>query len=94
MINQLKSPFTIEEVILAMNNLKSNASPGLDGFTTLFYQSYWNIVGEDIISTILEILNNTESPKRFNKNFIIIIPKVKNLPKLLNIDILLFVMFL
>lgn len=51
-------------------------------------------MGEDIISSILKILNNTESPKRFNKNFIILIPKVKNLPNLLNINLFLFVMFL
>lgn len=32
--------------------------PGADGMSTLFYKKYWHIVGNDVISYVLNILNN------------------------------------
>lgn len=78
MVNNLETPFPIEEVIFVVKNLKSNASPGPDGIPTCFYQTYWHIVGEDTINTVLNILNNQEDPKRFNTTHINLIPKIKN----------------
>lgn len=42
----------------------------------MFYQTYWDIVGEDTLNIILYILHNQEDNKRFKNTFIIPIPKV------------------
>lgn len=77
-----------------MKNLKCNIASGPDGMPTLFIQTYWKIMGTNITKTLLNIINNEESPKRFNNTFIILIPKVENLPSLLNKDLLNYVMSL
>lgn len=63
--NYLKSPFSKKEAFYAMKNLKSNVAPEPDGFSTIFYPNYWNIVGDEISSFISSILNNQENPKFF-----------------------------
>ena len=33
-------------------------APSLDGFATLFYLKYWNVVKSEVTKTVLEFLNN------------------------------------
>ncbi|MCI13822.1 hypothetical protein A2U01_0034942, partial [Trifolium medium] len=40
--------FTAEEVMTAMKNMKSLATPSPDGLPARFYHTYWDIVGKDI----------------------------------------------
>lgn len=60
-----------------MKNLKSNVALGPNGIPATFYKTYWNIVGEDISTSILKFLNNQEDPNIFNNTFISLIPKTK-----------------
>ena len=52
---------------------------GLDGMSHLFYQHYWNLVGDDVCQSVLNFLNNASLPKHLNHTFITFIPKKKNL---------------
>lgn len=71
----LNAVFTAIEVQEAIRNLKANSAPGPDGLTNLFYQKYWNIIGEDLMDYILNILNNKGNMETINHTFISLIPK-------------------
>lgn len=62
MKDKLNSPFTREEVIFGVNQIKGNDAPGPDGMSARFYQTYWEIVGEEVTQNILKVLNNQDSP--------------------------------
>ena len=53
-------------------------SSGLNGMPPLFYQSYWSLLGEDIIQAMLEYLNSGSLPPSLGHSFITLIPKVKS----------------
>ena len=42
--SQCEGLVTIEECTLAMNKMKHNKSPGLDGITVEFYQTFWPLL--------------------------------------------------
>lgn len=50
---------------------------GPDGFLVLFFQTYWHIVGPQVIEVVLDFLNNGRFDSRINFTNIVIIPKVK-----------------
>ena len=43
----------------------------------LFYQHYWNLVGDEIRQSVLNFLNSTSFPEHLNHTFITFIPKKK-----------------
>lgn len=52
---------------------------GPDGFLAVFYQSYWNIVGDQTVASCLAILNQKQSICCWNKTNIALIPKTSSL---------------
>ncbi|CAK8568106.1 unnamed protein product [Lathyrus sativus] len=73
MFTELDKPYNRDELIHAMKNMKGNTAPGPDGVPASFYQNYWEIIGEDILSTTLNILKDMEDPQRFNSTYISLI---------------------
>ncbi|KAL5854784.1 hypothetical protein ACOSQ4_004586 [Xanthoceras sorbifolium] len=55
-----------------------NKAPGSDGFHALFFQKFWNVVGEDVSSVCLKVLNGGCSIEEFNATNVVLISKVKN----------------
>ncbi|KAL0449472.1 UNVERIFIED_CONTAM: putative mitochondrial protein [Sesamum latifolium] len=53
-------------------------SPGPNGMSPIFYQFYWNFIKSDIISFVLNFLNNRVLDPTINKTQIVLIPKCKN----------------
>jgi hypothetical protein len=45
----LNTPPTEKEIFEALSSLGSNKAPGPDGFTTLFFKKYWNLVKKDVL---------------------------------------------
>ena len=43
---------TIEECWLALKDFKPNKSPGCDGLTSEFYQTFWNEIGPKLVATL------------------------------------------
>ncbi|KAA3461526.1 reverse transcriptase [Gossypium australe] len=68
----LVSTFTEEEI---WGQLKHQ---DLMGFQQCFFQKYWHIVGKDVTSFCLGILNNGQSFGHLNSTNILLIPKIQN----------------
>lgn len=58
MAGSLDKPCTMEEIDAALKEMHPCKSPGLDGLPTLFNKRYWDLVGSDICSIVLNFLNN------------------------------------
>ncbi|XVE83281.1 hypothetical protein DITRI_Ditri16bG0075300 [Diplodiscus trichospermus] len=55
------------EIKVALNQFNPNKVVGLDGMSTLFFQQYWHIVGDDVTKVILSFLNNDASLDYINQ---------------------------
>ncbi|KAL5564839.1 hypothetical protein UlMin_028003 [Ulmus minor] len=53
-------------------------SPGPDGMPGLFFQKYWDIVGEEITEAALLVLNNEGDIHQWNQTLITLIPKIQS----------------
>jgi hypothetical protein len=78
MKKNLGDKFTEIEVYNAIKDMKSMAAPGPDGLPALFYHTYWDIIGKNVIEAALNVLNNNEDPSPYNHTHICLIPKVPN----------------
>ena len=64
------------EIRDAVNSINGSKAPGPDGFSATFYQSYWNIVGPDVIRDVRSFFpTNILNPQQ-NETHIRLIPKV------------------
>lgn len=75
---QLTKAITREEVQLAAFQLGPLKAPGSDGFPGIFYQSYWEIVGEDVFKAIHDFFQEGVLLKEVNQTNVTLIPKVLN----------------
>lgn len=78
MNQELLAPFTVEEVLVALQQIVPLKALGPDGYNTCFYKSYWNIVGNEVYSLVLDFLNGGVFDDAFNYTYIVIIPNSKN----------------
>lgn len=82
MNRQLTNPFTTSKLHFALSHMTPLKSPGPDGFSAIFFQKYWHLLGFDISSCILDFMNNHSLPASLNYTFIVIIPKVSSPKKI------------
>ena len=50
---------------------------GPNGMSAIFFQKYWDIVGNDVICMVLNVLNSNMSMVEINKTNITLVPKIK-----------------
>ncbi|CAL1409072.1 unnamed protein product [Linum trigynum] len=74
----LTRPFCREEVVATLKQMGKRKAPGADGMSVLFYRLYWHIIGDDVVGTVLNILDLGIMPEQLNHTLIALIPKVKN----------------
>ena len=68
-----------EEVHRAMFSMKAYKSYGLDGYPLAFFQLFWELIKMDLLRVAHDFFKNGKLIKQLNKNFIALIPKVKDL---------------
>lgn len=81
---KLELPYTTEEVFSVVKGIGPTKASGNDSFPTLFFQSYWSILGFDIIDYCLNILNNEGTLDELKCTNIVLIPKIPHPSKLSN----------
>ena len=57
-------------------------APSPESMSAIFYQKYWNIVGNDVTSMVLNVLNFDNPMTKLNKTNITLVPKVKQPTKM------------
>jgi hypothetical protein len=66
------------EITSTISSLGLNKAPGPNGFTGLFYKTYWHIIGKNVIGFVQNFFRNGFLLKEFNHSHIALIPKVDN----------------
>ena len=74
--------FTREEVVTALQQMHPTKAPGPDGMSTIFFQKYWDIVGNDITCMVLNVLNSNMSMVEINRTNIALVPKTNSPTKM------------
>ena len=78
MNEELTRSFTEYEVEQALKQMKALTAPRLDNMSPLFYITYWNTVGLDVVDAALSVLNYGIMPSNINHTLISLIAKVKS----------------
>ncbi|KAM0857005.1 hypothetical protein ACQ4PT_048756 [Festuca glaucescens] len=75
-LSGLEAQFTEEEVWAAIRSMPADKSPGPDGFSWAFYQSCWQIIKHDVLSTVDDVFSGHDQFfQGMNSAFITLIPK-------------------
>lgn len=69
---------TVEEVKDAAFSMHPDKSPGADGLNATFFQTFWNVVGKDVVKFCQRFISTGELPGGINRTLVCIIPKVKS----------------
>lgn len=78
----LAAAITREEVWVAAFQLGEAKAPGLDGLNGQFYQSHWDILQDDIFSSVQEFFSSGVMQLKYNRTYILLIPKISHLERL------------
>ncbi|XP_019227287.1 PREDICTED: uncharacterized protein LOC109208612 [Nicotiana attenuata] len=74
----LIKPVTKEEILQALNDLPADKAPGGDDFPVEFFKANLDVVGDDVITAILQFFENGKILKEINNTTITLVPKVPN----------------
>ena len=74
---ELISPVTEEEVLVAIRRLNSEGATGLDGIPVFFYLDCRDVVGPEVLATIEEFQAGRCNMDRLNRAYIILLPQVE-----------------
>lgn len=72
----LNLPITKAEVFHAISSMKAFKAPGLDGFPTVFYKQYWDIVGDDMWNMVSQAFEIRHFDSNIAETLIALILKV------------------
>ena len=78
---ELLRAFREEEIRLALNQMHPTKAPSPNDVSPIFFEKYWDVVGQSVLSYVNKILNIGVMPKGLNETYICLIPKVDCLQK-------------
>ena len=80
----LSRDYSADEIKAALFQMGPTKAHGPDGMNALFYQKFWYIVGDDVITAMLDFLNSSLMLLEINYTHIVLIPKIKVPKKILD----------
>ena len=84
MNQRLISTFTRDGVEAALKQMHPTKAPGPDSMSAIFFQKYWDVVGNDIMHMVLNVLNSNMSIADINRTNFTLIPKINSPSRLSN----------
>ena len=78
MNQSLNVEYTREDVVTALKQMEPLKAPSPNGLPPLFFQHYWQLVGDDMTEVVLSCLTSSVIPLSINQTFITLIPKLKS----------------
>jgi len=75
----LDRPFEEDEVLGVVSGFNRDKSPGLDGFSMVFFQSCWSILKSDIMAFLHNFHEQAMFERSLNVSFLSLIPKKSNI---------------
>ena len=78
MNEELLLPFTEQEVKEALFNIGDLKARGPDGLHAIFYKRFWSMLGDDLVTEVLQAVNSCTIPSGWNNTIVVLIPKVEN----------------
>ncbi|KAL1190943.1 hypothetical protein V5N11_020916 [Cardamine amara subsp. amara] len=78
MNRELTKPVSRDEIRKAAFGIQSNKTPGADGMTGQFFESYWDNVGEQVIREVNGFFESGQLPHEWNFAQICLLPKKIN----------------
>ncbi|GJX09615.1 reverse transcriptase [Tanacetum coccineum] len=76
MSTKLEASVKKVEIEKAVKSLGAHKAPNEDGFSDLFFQKYWHIVGDTVSKAIQQFFDDGVMPHLLNKTLVVLIPKV------------------
>lgn len=80
MNDQLLTKVSSEEVKSAVFSIKASSAPGADGMTAMFFQQYWEIVGDQLTLEVIRFFEEGIFDKEWNFTQLCLIPKKVDSP--------------
>lgn len=72
----LIKPVDDDEIKAAVNQMGGLKAPGPDGFQGIFYQSYWDIILNEVNGLVKDFMGAVGIMRKINSTHIVLIPKV------------------
>ena len=69
---------TEKEIKKVVFGIKADSTPRPDGFSSLFFQTCWDIVGTDVTNAVIDFFQGTQMSRGLAATMIVLIPKKKN----------------
>ena len=78
----IEEQFIKEEVEVVLKQMHPIKALGSEGMSAVFYQNFWDIVGNDVANMVLNVLNFDMSMVDINKTYITLVSKNNNPSKM------------
>lgn len=75
---KLVTPVTTAEILSTLNSIGDDKAPGLDGFSSKFFQKAWGVIGSELVAAIQDFFRTDKLLKCLNTTLITLIPKSSN----------------
>lgn len=72
----LTAPFSEDEVWVAIKGMNPSSAPGPDGLPVKFFQTFWNVIKQEVMALFDEFYVGSIDLARLNYGIISLIPKV------------------
>lgn len=76
MNDSLLMPFPGDEIWCALESIGDLKAPGADGMPSIFYKTFWSLIGDRVKEEVLGVLNGGPMPEGWNHTIIVLIPKI------------------